>query len=263
MIMSSERGSMSLSRPCERALSLYHSHSSLVYLLSLSILPPFPPPIYLSPFPTASLPLSPQYWKGLGQITKKAIFIYEPEDLIDTYFMPSKSSLYYCCLCDLFILPGNIPSVEGGRVGCSECNSPWTSIILDFSTGWSSMQKGHFPSTKIKTIMMIKKTCALFVPVAWRVFESSRFSQGEAVCLCYVVWIWIQKSLHWGGNWQSSHVGETKVIALEACQMLPGIIDVYLTSKTWGPEPRSNWKGVHMGLILHNPWQMQMGAYET
>lgn len=45
-------------------------------------------------------------------MAKKAIFIYEPQDLIDTYFMPSKSSLYYCCLRDLFILLRNIPSVE-------------------------------------------------------------------------------------------------------------------------------------------------------
>lgn len=49
-------------------------------------------------------------------MTKKAIFIYELQDLIDTYFMPSKSTLYYCCLCDLFILLWNIPSVEGGEM---------------------------------------------------------------------------------------------------------------------------------------------------
>lgn len=52
-------------------------------------------------------------------------------------------------------------------------------------------------------------------------------------------------------------------MAPEACQMPPGITDAYLTSKTWGPQPRSNRKGIHMGLILHTPWQMQMGTYET
>ena len=124
-----------------------------------------------SPFSAVSLSLpqsmplsvSTSYWKDPGQITKKAIFIYELQDLIDTYFMPSKSTLYYCCLCDLFILLWNIPPVEGGK--CKGCNSPWTSTILDFSTGWSSMQKGHFLSSKIKTIMMIKKTCVPFVLV--------------------------------------------------------------------------------------------------
>lgn len=170
MIMSSERGSMSLSQLCECS-SL--SFSLFTCLIPLSILPPHlfcslsPPHHYHPTPPHASLSLypslSPSYWKDPGQITKKAIFIYELQDLIDTYFMPSKSTLYYCCLCDLFILLWNIPSVEGGK--CTGCNSPWTSIILDFSTGWSSMQKGHFLSTKIKTIMMIKKTCVLFVLV--------------------------------------------------------------------------------------------------
>lgn len=135
-------------------LAVHLSYSSLYLFCSLSL---SLPPIH------ASLSLSPSYWKDPGQITKKAIFIYELQDLIDTYFMPSKSTLYYCCLCDLFILLWNIPPVEGGK--CTGCNSPWTSIILDFSTGWSSMQKGHFLSTKIKTIMMIKKTCVPFVLV--------------------------------------------------------------------------------------------------
>lgn len=45
--------------------------------------------------------------------------------------------------------------------------------------------------------------------------------------------------------------------------MPPGITGAYLTSKTWGPQPRSNRGGIHMGLILHTPWQMQMGTYET
>ncbi len=166
MIMSSERGSMSLSQLCGSS-SL--SSSLFTCLIPLSILPlhlfcslslSLPPTPRSMPL---SLSLSPSYWKDPGQITKKAIFIYELQDLIDTYFMPSKSTLYYCCLCDLFILLWNIPSVEEGK--CTGCNSPWTSIILDFSTGWSSMQKGHFLSTKIKTIMMIKKTCVLFVLV--------------------------------------------------------------------------------------------------
>lgn len=56
---------------------------------------------------------------------------------------------------------------------------------------------------------------------------------------------------------------ETKVMAPEACQMPPGIPDAYLTSKTSGPQPRSNSKGTHVGLILHIPWQMRMGTYET
>ena len=182
MIMSSERGSMSLSQLCESS-SLSFLPCSLVLLLSLvflstfsalslshSLSPAHAPlslsfslSVSLSPPSFPSLFFSPAYWKDPGQITKKAIFIYELQDLIDTYFMPSKSTLYYCCLCDLFILLWNIPSVEGGK--CTGCNSPWTSIILDFSTGWSSMQKGHFLSTKIKTIMMIKKTCVLFVLV--------------------------------------------------------------------------------------------------
>lgn len=153
MIMSSERGSMFLSQLCESSsLCLF-----LAAHLSYSSSPSFLQCVFLP----QTMPLSPSgsYWKDPGQITKKAIFIYELQDLIDTYFMPSKSTLYYCCLCDLFILLWNIPSVEGGK--CTGCNSPWTSIILDFSTGWSSMQKGHFLSTKIKTIMMIKKTCML------------------------------------------------------------------------------------------------------
>lgn len=159
MIMSSERGSMSLSQLCKSS-SL--SFSLFMCLIPLSILPlHLFCSLSLSPSPCLSLSFSPSYWKDPGQITKKAIFIYELQDLIDTYFMPSKSTLYYCCLCDLFILFWNIPPVEGGK--CTGCNSPWTSIILDFSTGWSSMQKGHFLSTKIKTIMMIKKTCVLFV----------------------------------------------------------------------------------------------------
>lgn len=139
--------------------SLYSSSPPFLQPLSPTPHHPTPPHASLSLYPS----LSPSYWKDPGQITKKAIFIYELQDLIDTYFMPSKSTLYYCCLCDLFILLWNIPSVEGGK--CTGCNSPWTSIILDFSTGWSSMQKGHFLSTKIKTIMMIKKTCVLFVLV--------------------------------------------------------------------------------------------------
>lgn len=43
----------------------------------------------------------------------------------------------------------------------------------------------------------------------------------------------------------------------------PGITDAHLTSKTWGPQPRSDRIGIHKGLILHTPWQMQMGTYET
>lgn len=72
--------------------------------------------------------------------------------------MPLKSTLYYCCRCDLFTLlkiPHRSLSVKGKRLGR---NSPWTSIILNFSTGWSSMQRGHFPCTKIKIISMIKQT---------------------------------------------------------------------------------------------------------
>lgn len=171
--MSSERSSLCLSQlVCESSsFCLSPTHCSLVLFFSLFFLstlsavclssPAHAPSLSLSL--SLSLTLSPSYWKDPGQITKKAIFIYELQDLIDTYFMPSKSTLYYCCLRDLFILLWNILSVEGGK--CTGCNSPWTSIILDFSTGWSSMQKGHFLSTKIKTIMMIKKTCVLFVLV--------------------------------------------------------------------------------------------------
>lgn len=50
---------------------------------------------------------------------------------------------------------------------CSGCNSPWTSIILDFPTGWSSMQRGHFQCTKTKIIMTIKQTCGLCTPACW------------------------------------------------------------------------------------------------
>lgn len=131
--------------------------SSLFLSLCLSLPLSTPPHSF---FLCLSLPLPPPlwYWKGLGQITKMAIFIYEVKAQIDTYFMPSKSTLYYCCRHDLFILlktPCRCLSVKGKRSGR---DSPWTSIILDFSTGWSSMQRGHFPCTKIKIITMIKQT---------------------------------------------------------------------------------------------------------
>ena len=147
--------------------------------------------LYISLSISPSLP--PCIERGLGQITNKAIFIYELEDLINTYFMPSKSTLYYCCLCDLFILLRNIPSVaRGERRGC---NSPWTSIILDFSTGWSSMQKGHFLGTKIKTIMMIKKTWVPCVLLWSRVLRTV-FLHGEGYTAA-VVGIWIENHYIW------------------------------------------------------------------
>lgn len=85
--------------------------------------------------------------------------------------------------------------VSGGVGGeCTGCNSPWTSIILDFSTGWSSMQKGHFLSTKTKTIMMIKKTCSTCVGGAAHV-GGCWFLWGKH-CGCGG-WSLYTKSLHW------------------------------------------------------------------
>lgn len=53
----------------------------------------------------------------------------------------------------------------------------------------------------------------------------------------------------------------TKVMAPEACQMWP---DIIWHPQIWGPQPRSKGqKWIHMGFILHAPWQMQMGTYET
>lgn len=83
---------------------------------------------------------------------------------------------------------------EGRRGQCAGCNSPWTSIILDFSTGWSSMQRGHFLSTKTKTIMMIKKTCSACVGGVAHV-GGSGVLQGKH-CSC-VGWSLGTKSLHW------------------------------------------------------------------
>jgi len=57
---------------------------------------------------------------------------------------------------------------------CSGCNSPWTSIILDFPTGWSTMQRGHFQRTKTKIIMTIKQTCGLCIACVLRTEDFTR-----------------------------------------------------------------------------------------
>lgn len=98
-----------------------------------------------------------------------------------------------------FVLERSFNGWGGGWVGglggeCTGCNSPWTSIILDFSTGWSSMQRGHFLSTKTKTIMTIKKTCSTCVAGAAHV-GGSGFLQGKH-CGC-AGWSLYTKSLRW------------------------------------------------------------------
>lgn len=69
---------------------------------------------------------------------------------------------------------------------CSGCNSPWTSIILDFPTGWSSMQRGHFQCTKTKIIMTITQTCGLCTPACWE----RKILQGFTI-------VWIQIPNHY------------------------------------------------------------------
>lgn len=101
---------------------------------------------------------------------------------------------------------------EGGGE-CTGCNSPWTSIILDFSTGWSSMQRGHFLSTKTKTIMMIKKTCSTCVGGAAHV-GGSGFLQGKH-CGC-AGWSLYTMSLHWKQAPELLH-WETEAMAPECC----------------------------------------------
>lgn len=148
MIMSSERGSMSLSQLCGSSppsFSLF-----LVSLLSLFLLsaasPPSPPSIVLKGPRT-------NYQKGHFHLWTAGFnrylfhaFKINPIILLSAWFV-------------YFALEYSLSRMGGG----TGCNSPWTSIILDFSTGWSSMQKRHFLSSKIKTIMMIKKTRVLFV----------------------------------------------------------------------------------------------------
>lgn len=180
--------------------------------------------------------------------------------------MPSKSTLYYCCLCDLFILLRNIPSVERGGDGsvsrgreggvkCTGCNSPWTSIILDFSTGWSSMQKGHFLSTKIKTIMMIKKTCAIRAGMAARVgVRYFFFLQGKTLRLCSLEFVY--KIIYTGADCSGSCAGKQKKNDGSWCwwkKCHPGITDTYLTSQSRGPQPRSEQRGNTHGFNSTHP----------
>ena len=102
--------------------------------------------------------------------------------------------------------------------------------------------------------------CAICAGVTVRV-EGSIFLQSKTL------WLWkrefVYKIITLRVQLIKLMCWETKVMAPEACQAPPGITDAYLTSKTWGPQPRSNRTGIHMGLILHTPWQMQMGTYET
>lgn len=76
------------------------------------------------------------------------------------------------------------------------------------------------------------------------------------------LWLWLcafvykmitrVKIMCWGsqsnGSWSLSNVARR-----------------YLTSWTWGPQPRSNRrrKKTNTHIRLHAPWQMQMGTYET
>lgn len=161
MIMSSERGSLFLLKSAKASLPAFLFTRFLLIILVLhrvrSVSPPQPVPSSLS-FIVLRGPRT-NHQKGHFHLWTAGFnrylfhaFKINPILLLSVWFV------YFAW---------NIPSLEWGGVGegATGCNSPWTSIILDFSTGWSSMQKRHFLSTKIKTIMMIKKTCVLFVLV--------------------------------------------------------------------------------------------------
>lgn len=100
--------------------------------------------------------------------------------------------------------------------------------------------------------------CRYNCPCTWTAvyFDKAKHNHGGSAKL-YTKWLNSAQLMTLG-------CPETKVIAPEACQTPLGITDAYLTSKTRGPQPRSNRKGIHMGLILHPPhWQMQIGTCET
>ncbi len=90
---------------------------------------------------------------------------------------------------------------------CSGCNSPWTSIILDFPTGWSSMQRGHFQCTKTKIIMTIKQTCGLRTPACW---ERNFFTR--------ITIVWIQIPNHYSEQFTKWWCKKAIALHLESCQ---------------------------------------------
>ncbi len=90
---------------------------------------------------------------------------------------------------------------------CSGCNSPWTSIILDFPTGWSSMQRGHFQCTKTKIIMTIKQTCGLHTPAC---SERNFFTR--------ITIVWIQIPNHYSEQFTKWWCKKAIALHLESCQ---------------------------------------------
>lgn len=118
------------------------------------------------------------------------------------------------------------------------------------------MQKGHFLSTKIKTIMMIKKTCAIRASMTARVGVRYFFFflQGKTLRLCS--WEFVYKIIYTGADCCGSCTGKQKkklrlLMLVEKCR--PGITDTYLTSQSRGPQPRSKQRGNTHGFNSTHP----------
>lgn len=117
------------------------------------------------------------------------------------------------------------------------------------------MQKGHFLSTKIKTIMMIKKTCAICAGMAARVGMRYIFFFTRQNATVVFVGICIQNHLHRCRLLRlMRRVTKKKrrlLMLVEKC--CPGITDTYLTSQSRGPQPRSEQRGNTHGFNSTHP----------